>query len=362
MDLKTYTLEELASYAGSTRYGSSGTFPLSPLRLASYLHNPRAERTDHVLFEMYDGNRLVAFRTLLPDLFRDHTGHSHRFAWLSGNYVDPGFRRQGISTKLFLAAEECWEGKLLYTNYAPASRAVYDRTGRFRLLKERKGKRFYLRAASRELMSWKGLPGSLPGIADRIINQVHDRMLERFQPEKKTTCSVEEMVTPDPEVGLLIGRLQENSLFCRDMEVFQWILRYPWVTDRDAAPVPYHFSHRASLFRNRLLKFTTPGTGKPAFLWMIIHNRKLTVPYALRENTSMDRDMAVEILRSMIIHRCAYTTIREPSLVEQMTRYKKWFLLIRNMPQLVFAHEKIAGMIPGDRVMHDGDGDVVFTG
>lgn len=362
MDLKTYTLEELASYAGSIRYGSSGTLPLSPLRLASYLHNPRAERTDHVLFEMYDGDKLVAFRTLLPDRFCDQTGHYHRFAWLSGNYVDPAFRRQGISTKLLRAAEECWEGKLLYTNYAPASRAVYDQTGRFRLLKERSGKRFYLRAASRELMAWKGVPGSLLGTADRIINQVHDRMLERFRADRESSCAVEEMGMPDPEVGLLIERLQENSLFYRDMEVFQWILRYPWVTDRNADPVPYHFSHKASLFKNRLLKFTSPGTEKPAFLWIIIHDGKLTVPYALRENPAMDRDMAVEILRTMIIRRCAYTTIREPSLVEQMTRFRKWFLLSRNMPQLVFAHEKIAGMIPGDRVMHDGDGDVVFTG
>jgi hypothetical protein len=32
------------------------------------------------------------------------------------------------------------------------------------------------------------------------------------------------------------------------------------------------------------------------------------------------------------------------------------------MPQLLFAHEKIASEIPSGLLIHDGDGDVVFTG
>ena len=61
-----------------------------------------------------------------------------RFAWLSGNCVDPEFRRKGFSTRLLQQAEALWDGRLMYTNYAPASKAVYDRTGQFPLLlKER---------------------------------------------------------------------------------------------------------------------------------------------------------------------------------------------------------------------------------
>jgi len=32
------------------------------------------------------------------------------------------------------------------------------------------------------------------------------------------------------------------------------------------------------------------------------------------------------------------------------------------MPQLIFAHEKLAGLIPDNPVIHDGDGDVMFVG
>jgi hypothetical protein len=41
---------------------------------------------------------------------------------------DPNGER-AWSTELFKAVEEAWKGKLMYTNYAPASKAVYDQVG-----------------------------------------------------------------------------------------------------------------------------------------------------------------------------------------------------------------------------------------
>jgi hypothetical protein len=32
------------------------------------------------------------------------------------------------------------------------------------------------------------------------------------------------------------------------------------------------------------------------------------------------------------------------------------------MPQLIFAHQDLAGLLPERRVIHDGDGDAMFTG
>jgi hypothetical protein len=64
----------------------------------------------------------------------------------------------------------------------------------------------------------------------------------------------------------------------------------------------------------------------------------------------------------MINHGSAYITIRNPGLLEAMQKYRKWFLSARDMPQLIFVHEKIAGMVPDSGLIHDGDGDVIFTG
>ena len=123
MDIRVYTLDELESHIQRTYSNPEEMIPLSPLRLNSYLRNPRAEKTDPVLFELWLNERPVAYRTVLPDLLFDLEGNSSRFAWLSGNWVDPEFRRKGLSTKLLQRAEALWDGRLFYTNYAPASKA-----------------------------------------------------------------------------------------------------------------------------------------------------------------------------------------------------------------------------------------------
>jgi len=48
--------------------------------------------------------------------------------------------------------------------------------------------------------------------------------------------------------------------------------------------------------------------------------------------------------------------------VESMMAYKKIFLSVRQMPQLIFAHQDIFDLIPEKPLIHDGDGDVMFTG
>ena len=64
----------------------------------------------------------------------------------------------------------------------------------------------------------------------------------------------------------------------------------------------------------------------------------------------------------MIENGCTYTTIRYPELTARLMAHQKAFLSVRNMPQLIFAHEKLASLIPEGSLIHDGDGDVMFTG
>ena len=64
----------------------------------------------------------------------------------------------------------------------------------------------------------------------------------------------------------------------------------------------------------------------------------------------------------MITRDCAYTTIRHAGLADALSAFKKLFLGIRDMPQLLFAHQNILQQVARDREVQDGDGDVAFTG
>jgi len=362
MDLKSYTLEELESHVEPTLSGSGGIVPMSPLRLISYLKNPRAEKSDHLLFEMRHEGRLVGYRTVLPDCFYDKKNNPHKFAWLSGNFVDPDFRREGISTKLLQLAEAQWDGQLMYTNYAPASKAVYDRTGQFPVLTHRNGKRFYLRLATKELLGSRLGSPELLKTGDLMVNRLREGKLQKFQAVDSSKCRIERITALDREVVHLIRQSQESSIFRRDNGIFSWILDHPWVTEQEVGPLNYQFTYKVTKFENLLLKFTLPDHKGLGMLWLVIHNQKLSAPYLFMDKEEIFPLMARTLIHTMISHGCAYSTIRNPELLRHLMLHSKMFLSIRNMPQLLFAHKKLINHVPNNPGIQDGDGDVIFTG
>jgi len=362
MDLKSYKLEELEPYLYSLYSDPRSLIPIPPTRLRSYMNNPRAELSDPVMYEMRKDGEVLGYRTLLPDCFYDREGNPQRFAWLSGNWVRPDMRRRGVSTKLLEEAEKHWDGRLMYTNYAPDSKALYDRTGRFKRFANRKGKRFYLRSASAELLAERVGTRGIFQSTDRLINNFRERRLEKFRARQKIRCSVEQVDGFIAQLSGLANKLQQDTLFRRDREIFEWALEYPWVTEQACDPINYHFSYKASRFENIIYHVINPDGTDQGILWLIIHNNVLSAPYLFAGNKELYPCMAETIIRLMIEEGCTHTTIRNPELMEAMMASKKVFLSTRNLPQQLFAHEKLISLLPEQAVIHDGDGDVMFTG
>ncbi|MFO7668656.1 MAG: GNAT family N-acetyltransferase [Bacteroidales bacterium] len=362
MDLRTYSLEELEEYLTPLFVNPGSTLSLSPLRLQSYLNNPRGDKEDVVLFEMHHDHQLVGFRTLLPDLFYDREGVPQRFAWLSGNWVHPQMRRKGISTRLLQEAEKKWDGRLMYTNYAPDSRALYDHTGRFRVIASRPGRRYYLRSNVEELL---GSRVNMPGLlrwSDRAVNRTREQKLKGLRFTLQGSCMAEPRSEPSSEMEQVISRLQQNSLFRRDTDLFMWAIRNPWVTDKVRAPLSYPFSCHSKKFENIFFEYRYGETGSRGMLWLMIHNRAISVPYLFAEDNRLIREMALTLLQTMIDRGCTHTTIRHAELNRHLVEFKKKFLYSKKMPQLIFAHRDLAASVPQGSLIHDGDGDVMFTG
>ena len=362
MDLKSYTLEELEPYLYTLYADPKSLVPIPPTRLRSYLNNPRANLSDPVLFEMRKDGEVMGYRTLLPDCFYDREGNPQRFAWLSGNWVRPDMRRRGISTRLLEMAEKQWEGRLMYTNYAPDSKALYDHTGRFRLLANREGKRFHLRSATEDLLAHRLGSRKVLQTTDLLINNLRERSLEKFSIRQDIRCSAEQVDGFIAQLSELTGKLQQDALFRRDREIFEWALEYPWVTEQACDPINYHFSYRANRFENILYHVIHPNGHCQGILWLIIHNNVLSVPYLFAGDKSLYACMAGTIIRTMIDSGITHTTIRNPELIAALMTNKRVFLSVRKMPQLIFAHKELTALLPEKPVIHDGDGDVMFTG
>ena len=130
LEIKKIRLKELNDFVKSEMFNQFEILPISPERVKSYINNPKAKPEDVVLYLGSINNALVAFRSLFAgELISDDL--KTRFAWCSGNWVAPEFRRKGFSEQLLKEAYSDWSGKLMFTNYAPNSENLYLKTGWF---------------------------------------------------------------------------------------------------------------------------------------------------------------------------------------------------------------------------------------
>jgi len=353
-------ISQLEEFLTSEICRSSEILPVSPERVASYVNNPRASDDMDVLYLLIDNDKIVAYRSLLPDWYFSK-GEKKSFAWLSGNYVLPEYRRKGLSSALFKVVESQWDGKLMYTNYAPASKAVYDKTGSFLLFKERPGTRYYMRSSLKSLYKERIKYQGLLSLADGILNRIHDPGLHSQNYKLPEDVKVSQITLGDEGIKEVIENNMSGTLFQRGVKEFQWITAYPWITTRKKkdSKENYHFSRFASQFETKWYRLSHAKNS--AFLWIAIVDDKIAVPYFLNEDPLLTVAARQLVIKTMVEYRSSYLTIRHPELGPVMGVRKNPFLLKREMSQNYFCHRSLLDDLPEDPEIMDGDGDCVFT-
>ncbi|MCF8224837.1 MAG: GNAT family N-acetyltransferase [Bacteroidales bacterium] len=360
MKINIYRISDLDALLRSGLYRKDGCVPVTPERVSSYARNPRAEDHMPVLFTMESQDQLVAFRSLLPDYF--FSGNEKiSFAWLSGNYVVPAYRRKGISLKLFREAESAWNGRLMYTNYSPAARAVYDKSGSFSAFATRKGARYYMRSSLCTLFKNRIKFTSPLRAVDSVVNGFHDAFIANMKFDIPDGTEYSEVESLDASTEKIIGQTNDLSLFRRNQKEFYWIKEHPWVTGDPGISMKgnYPFTHIVERFENRWFKIQHKNA--TAFLWIKVLNERVSVPYFFYDDPILLVAARQLLLNEMISNKSAYLTIRHPDLGPVMGTRKNPFLLTRSMPQHYFAHHSLRESLPEGQLIHDGDGDCVFT-
>ena len=362
MRIEKYTAKRLEEFITSERFRTMPAIPVSPLRALSWLKNPRMEEGDILMYLLFDGEDLAAYRCILPDCHADI-----RFGWLSGNWVDPGRRRQGLASQLFEEACRDWGHQLMYTNYAPESKAVYDKTGRFELYRELEGARYYLRAISARLLGRRNaryrmaLP--LFYLADGLINAWQDfRIMAVRKKIKPDFLHAEPVPSVDQASHDLMAVHERLGFGLRDREAFDWITSYPWVEEGRKQDGRYFFTWMVPRYQNTCMKIWDKEGNLGGFLMLTMVGEKMTLPYAcINEGASQ---AAARILdHYLVAEKISYVTTYNPELINLMENSRTPILGKRRMYQRFYATHELARQLPdGDKIIfQDGDGDVVFT-
>ena len=364
ISIQKIALQELEVFVNSDSFRKLKNKPISKARALSYARNPRANKNDIVLYMAFDSSELVGYRTILSDFFIIEN-NKESFGWLSGNWVNPLYRREGISTMLFNEVFEDWNHKLMYTNYAEASKLVYDKTSQFEFLHELKGVKYYNRFCFADILPKKRKifqsTKLLLKVIDFTLNLFFDIRYFFISVEEEEGFFIKENEIWNESTSLFLEKFISQNLFQRAKKEFDWIQSFPWVkTDKNAKVNSkfYYFSSYSKNFESNIYTVYKSKNKLIAFLLISVRDGHMKIPYAyfFEEN--------VKEISTLIVNKCismkVKTIIVNSESLQKELNTKLSFIWSKSCIQKHFATKKIFSNHKKLSVQ-SGDGDVVFT-
>lgn len=364
--IKKFTIHELLPYSQSAEFRNFPVVPISRNRIESYVNNPRKISHLPVLYLYFDQGKMVGFRTILADALKVNGVWEH-FGWNSGSWVHPDYRRKGISSILFNEVIHDWQYRLLYTNYAPDSKLLYDKSGHFSLFAEKAGLRLYLRF---NFTQW--LAPKYPLFSNNKKSlQVFDRLLNfLFLPyySWQNILSRKDAgfpILPESMKSSHVDFIDAHpgSVFGRTSLEYQWIFKYPWVKTHRVETAEYPFTHVAYSFGYLFFEAMNPE-GKLAGLALVkFRDGHLTIPY-FSSTPDVLPYLARQILSFAYQQKCHQITVYHSDLIVYLAQKKGIACFIKTIQQKYFMARRFSEKLSVQNLpvqVQDGDGDCIFT-
>jgi GNAT superfamily N-acetyltransferase len=365
ISIKKVCVSELQQLVNDHSYLTWDNIPISRHRAMSYIHNPRCLPTDAVLYLAYIGNRLVGYRTIFPDSITSGD-KIIKVGWLSGNWVDPNFRRKGIASMLFKSAMADWNNRLLFTNYAEESKAVYDKTGYFKSVCTLSGVRLYIRPCLTRILCTRGRKYKVL----KPIWQIIDFLLSIFNPvplflrliRQPNGIKYEYLNLADDEtINVFESETKKTPTHRLGIEL-NWILNHPWLVSAPLGDVlgkKYYFSSSPKRFESMLVKVYRDNDLLGFFL-ANLNDRFITTPYIIcREGE--ERVFAKAILKHALALGAFRITTFNEMVGKELKRLTFLGWLSLNQKRNFFASNSIYTEIGNNLTFIEGDGDCAFV-
>lgn len=335
MRIETYTLAELLPFIQTDFFKNSPIIPISSHRAISHYHNPRAREDDQVLWLLFEKDELVAYRLVLPDIVYQEQ-EAIRMAWLSCVYVNPNHRGKGYGQQLTQLALKAWDNKLMGTEFAPASRAMYKKLGAFQDFHTSVGFRGYFKMPLSKI-----LPKRHPKLRvlslflwliDACINLAQQIRLFFYNNQLDKSLRLETHDKVNDTAWEFIQSRQEKGLTRRNQQEFNWLLTMPWVIDsvKDKGEGQrFHFSAFDRPFRQEVVHVFYQEVLIGVLI--ITHRGKLLkVPYAYfdKPHTAL---IAAVIKSHAVQLQVDSLTVYQPWLSEYFHHQKSPFILTRKI-------------------------------
>ena len=343
--------------------------PISRHRAWSHLRNPRVSENDVILVLAMVNGKMAGYLGVLADYIYLNN-QQEKAGWLSCMWVDPEVRGQGIAKQLLNRVLERWDNRILVTEFTPAAKGLYDRSGQFQDLKINEGLRCFLRFNLDELLP-KKFPvlekiKPLLSLKNWAMNVPNELRLKSWKPHFLNRNFVVKTVPEiDEKLAKFIASRQENQLEKRSAQDLNWLLKNPWLlpnSEDDGTSKKYHFSAYANQFELLSLTISDKQNNLLGFVILAIRGNDLKVPYCYADpaNTSLVADV---IIKEMLQRKLRTLTVFQPELVAFFKQNPKPFIHLHPLQRHYIISRKFAELLQQqpEVIIQDGDADCAFT-
>lgn len=368
INISIYTNKELGALINSTGYKHFDNLPISKQRAFSYLKNPRANPEDPVLFIAFNQeNQIIGYRLILPDKIYINE-KSVKVGWFSCVWTDPKKRGYGIAKKLVNESLKQWNYRVMLQNPAPEAFNLSKSTGYFSDKIVLEGLRCYYKWDLSTILYPKHKIFRLLNpflktidIFFNLFNQVRLKAIYPFLPDISPS-NIEYISELDEETADFIEQFQQQNIFRRKKEDFNWILKYPWISEaptQDIMSKRYHFSTLKRQYNLTAVKFLDHNRQIAGFAIISIIQNHLKTPYVF-VNDNYLKHIAGFIYRFARSKNVKTLTTFQPQLASYFKNnltpsvYKK-----KIKKNYLISHSLIDNFKKS--AIHEGDGDAVFT-
>ena len=359
LNISIYQVQQLPELLHQLPKKPWSFLPTNNLRVQSYFNNPRGKITDPVLFIAESEGEMVGFRTVLPDvIFVDDK--AIRFAWNSGSWTHPDFRRMGISSKILEVVREEWEDRLAFSNYAPASEELYTRGNLFMPFQKLEGFKFFIESdlegvVSKRFSNWLG---SLARPIDGLINLK--------KPVSKPVFNLQFEPLESLDRDFFSSFLNGKNGFLRGVDELNWIVKNQWISDKtsfEETQKKYPFSLKVEATESGWF-WIRKGGEVIGFMMIFRKEDQVTVPYCylLEESGEVLADVCYFAHNQAVSWGCSMLILAKPHLAkayQESNLYK--YKVARN--QVYYFTKTLLEAVgeQHDFQIFDGDGDHVFS-
>jgi GNAT superfamily N-acetyltransferase len=355
MELRKVRINGLDEFVRSSWFQQLPMHPVSSYRARSYQANPHARQDDPVLYFFESGGEIIAFRTVFPAVL---SVGKERFAWLSGSWTHPLYRKKGLSTKLLKEIVVDWNGRLMATNFSPASRKLYLHSGVLHELNSGCGRRFYLQPDFKKLLrpGWEKLTFA-GGLVNLVLAPLFRGRMNQYKEVPDNRVNWEKLAFPDNECMELANEQQAGFFFRRGAKELKWILAYPWLsTDDQTFEQSYPFSSYARQFEVYTVKFFRDGN----FIGFLIYSLRDGHLKLLHQHFRIDFVSVVAqfMMGTAVNSRVGMVTVCQPELAREMQDARNPFLFSKEFRQSIFTSW---ADLPQNSLIQPAEGDFIFT-